>query len=118
MIEFFIKETNCLTDKLNMPLDNGIKYIVAVLRYNEFQTVGSCEGHLNWGLSYPWVDIDQSNLDINIKSKNDLLFCLNKSKTNENLFIENIGIFGAFRLRGHNLFDLNSMNNLADFLLK
>ena len=52
-----------LTDVLGMPVDQGIREIVAALRLAGFSTTGSCEGHLNRALQYPWVDICASEPD-------------------------------------------------------
>jgi hypothetical protein len=52
-----LEQTRQLTDALGMPVDPGIEHVVTVLRLMGFQTSMSCEGHLNWGLVSPWVDI-------------------------------------------------------------
>lgn len=44
-------------DGLGKPLDKGIVHAVAILQLAGFDTVGSCEGHADWGLPWPWVDI-------------------------------------------------------------
>jgi hypothetical protein len=44
-------------DKLGKPIDQGIMETVIVLNALEISTVASCEGHLDWGVSAPWVDI-------------------------------------------------------------
>lgn len=46
-----------IVDGLGKPIDAGIKPMVAVLNALEVPTSGSCEGHIERALSYPWVDI-------------------------------------------------------------
>lgn len=50
------EEIDAWADGLGYPLDEGIKETVIVLNLLGFTTNGSCEGHLNWGCAYPWVD--------------------------------------------------------------
>ena len=118
VIDSLLKETDNLIDKLCTPVDKNIKYIVASLRCRGFNTIGSCQGHLDYGLPYPWIDIDHHHFNLNFKNKNNLLVYLNKFKIDKNIFIENFGIFGAFRLRGCYLSDIELLNILADFLVK
>lgn len=47
-----------LADKLGMPIDENIKTLLIGLWVNNIETTGSCEGHLNWGEPFPWVDIE------------------------------------------------------------
>jgi hypothetical protein len=46
-----------LTDRTGKGLDAGIKESVAALMAHGFPTIQSCEGHLDWGLPYPWIEI-------------------------------------------------------------
>jgi hypothetical protein len=39
------------------PIDARIRNAVIALQAFEFQTTASCEGHLNWGEPYPWIDV-------------------------------------------------------------
>jgi hypothetical protein len=50
-------EVDQLVDKLGNPIDKNIKQVVVALRYSGFNTTASCEGHLDHGFPYPWVDI-------------------------------------------------------------
>lgn len=52
------QEIESITDGLSLPIDDLIKPIVIALRLWGLPTSGSCQGHANWGLSYPWIDID------------------------------------------------------------
>ena len=46
-----------VTDKLGKHMDKGILDTVVALNVLGFDTDQSCEGHLDHGLPYPWVDI-------------------------------------------------------------
>lgn len=46
-----------LVDRLGRPVDKGIKEAVTALRVLGFPTDGSCEGHLDHGTSFPWIDV-------------------------------------------------------------
>jgi hypothetical protein len=48
-----------ITDGLGKGVDPGIKETVVALMVYGFPTTGSCEGHLEWGLPYPWVEIGE-----------------------------------------------------------
>lgn len=47
-----------VTDKIGMPIDGGIFETVVALNVLDIPTSMSCEGHLDHGLPYPWVDIE------------------------------------------------------------
>lgn len=53
------QEIESITDGLGKPIDNNIKQAVIALRVYGFPTTGSCEGHLDWGLPYPWIDVNE-----------------------------------------------------------
>ncbi len=48
-------------DLRGKPIENDIKETVAGLQVHGFPTVGSCEGHADRGLPYPWVDVEEEN---------------------------------------------------------
>lgn len=52
----FALEVNGWGDGLGLPLDEGIKEVVIGLNLFQIITRQSCEGHLDWGRLYPWVD--------------------------------------------------------------
>jgi len=56
------KEVERIRDKMGMPIDPKIKELVIGLRRWRIETLGSCEGHLEEGLPYPWVDIDPKDI--------------------------------------------------------
>ncbi len=59
------------TDKLGMKIDEGIFNTVLALNALGIPTSGSCEGHLEHGEPYPWVDVSM-RLD-RTKETNDLI---------------------------------------------
>lgn len=46
-----------MKDKLGREIDEGIKETVVAFLAFDFNTFASCEGHLDHGLPYPWVEI-------------------------------------------------------------
>ncbi len=52
------KEVDNWTDRMNLKVDKNIKDTVIVLNLLNIPTVQSCEGHLKWGLPYPWIEIE------------------------------------------------------------
>lgn len=58
---FMAAQVDTWTDRLGMPIDPEIKETIIVLNLLGFTTQQSCEGHLDWGSSYPWVSfVDKS----------------------------------------------------------
>ncbi len=53
-----------VTDKLGEPIDKGIFDTVVALNILGFVTRQSCEGHLDHGLPYPWVDVTNKKDDL------------------------------------------------------
>jgi hypothetical protein len=47
-----------LVDRLGCPIDSGIREAVVALNLLDFPTSQSCEGHLDHGCSYPWIDFE------------------------------------------------------------
>jgi hypothetical protein len=54
-----VEKFSKVTDKLGKPIDQGIFETVICLNLLGVVTRQSCEGHLEWGLPYPWVDFDK-----------------------------------------------------------
>ncbi|MBI4709205.1 MAG: hypothetical protein HY764_03320 [Candidatus Portnoybacteria bacterium] len=52
------QEIEGIGDKRRKGIDEGIKFTVVSLRVNGFGTTASCEGHLDRGLPWPWVDVE------------------------------------------------------------
>lgn len=51
------QEVEKIIDKKGKPVDEEIKQTIVSLKANDFLPIGSCEGHLDRGEDYPWVDI-------------------------------------------------------------
>ena len=47
-------------DGLGMPIDSGIKETVIILNLLGVKTSSSCEGHIDRGLPYPWINLDNN----------------------------------------------------------
>ena len=47
-----------IVDKLNNPVDDGIKEGIIALSAFDINTVASCEGHLDGGVAGPWIDVE------------------------------------------------------------
>jgi len=62
--ESMIDEINSCTDALGLPIDQRIKETVIVINLLGFKTSQSCEGHLNWGCPFPWVEIAVMDEDL------------------------------------------------------
>src|SRR5579862_3856182 len=52
------REIDQLIDGLGLGIDEGIKETVVAFNMLGLNTSGSCEGHLDHGLTTPWVDIE------------------------------------------------------------
>src|SRR5712691_10998173 len=52
-----ISETAQLSDALGRRVDELIAPVVAALRAHGIPTTASCQGHLKWGLPFPWVEV-------------------------------------------------------------
>jgi hypothetical protein len=55
-----------VTDRLDMPIDSGILGTVVAFNACDIHTTGSCEGHLDWGAPYPWIDIGSRDARVNV----------------------------------------------------
>ena len=133
-------DVNKITDGLGMPIDEGIKETVVAFRVSGFPTTGSCEGHLNRGTSYPWVDIDVSELEnfkkinsakdkasvwrkVNMvlrKKMRGYLYDFYKNRASSSkleLKLVSIGIFGAFRIQSPSKL-LNNTKSSEELLLQ
>lgn len=53
-----------VTDKIGKPIDKGIFDAVVALNILGFDTYQSCEGHMDHGLPFPWIDITLPHLII------------------------------------------------------
>jgi hypothetical protein len=61
-----------ITDTLGHGIDKEIRETVAVLNAGGFPTLGSCEGHLDWGLAVPWVEIGYAEQPPRYENENQI----------------------------------------------
>lgn len=47
-----------VTDKLGKKIDTGIFETVVALNVLGVPTLQSCEGHMGWGVPYPWIALE------------------------------------------------------------
>jgi hypothetical protein len=47
-----------VTDKLGKKIDPGILETVVAFNMLGIATLQSCEGHIGWGVPYPWISIE------------------------------------------------------------
>lgn len=59
-----------LTDGLGRPVDSGIAealtHFVRFVQALGFETVQSCEGHIDWGHPFPWIDFRVPHEKVNL----------------------------------------------------
>src|ERR1039457_2831739 len=67
-LEEITKAVDEATDRLGLPIDPGIKKAVIVFNVVGLITEASCEGHMDGGLSWPWIDVG-----VNDREHNDYL---------------------------------------------
>jgi len=96
-----------VTDSLGKKIDKRIKYAVQVFNTLNFKTTASCQGHIKHGLPFPWIEFNlpQTYAKINYLQQDiikNLLIEYSKVKNND-LFVQNMGQYGGFRLITSNL---------------
>jgi len=64
------KQYRRVVDKLGKKIDEGIFDTVVALNMAGVTTRASCEGHLDWGVPHPWIDIEA---DVAVKYRLHLL---------------------------------------------
>jgi len=57
-----------INDGLGKGIDESIKQSVIAIKANGFGTTGSCEGHLDRALPYPWVDVESTLAESNLSN--------------------------------------------------
>lgn len=62
MYQDALKKLDSTVDGLGLGIDPGIKHAVAAFNARGFITTGSCEGHLDRGFPYPWIDFGESHI--------------------------------------------------------
>lgn len=125
-----------LADRLGHPIDLGIRHAVIAFNLQGLHTTASCEGHINWGLPYPWIDLEDPKEKIIVDS---LLKVFNTDRPfTKNMFLKTC-YFGyknpvpgpSYRVMHYScisddgvknqkllVFLRKEMNAFADFLLK
>jgi hypothetical protein len=83
-----------VTDKLGKRIDDGIFETVVALNVLGIGTTQSCEGHMDWGVPYPWINIEP-NLDM----KYQLHLLLAQFYATQKVNFETILIFHGYRLQ-------------------
>lgn len=78
-----------ITDSQGTQIDREILFAVEQFNFGGFITTASCAGHYDHGLPYPWIDFVAND-----KYRIEKLLSQFKYK----LIMENIGLFGDFRL--------------------
>lgn len=73
-----LKEVDSWVDGLGLGIDEGIKHAVVVFNLAGFPTYGSCEGHLDWGCHYPWIDFECNRFEF--ARLNKYLFDFNQNR--------------------------------------
>jgi hypothetical protein len=83
------REFKRTVDRLGKHIDAGILDTVVALNANGINTTASCEGHLDWGAPYPWVDVDSSDPRIaEIDQQIAILLSEGKKPETEQLYLE------------------------------
>ena len=72
--EDIVKNIDRVVDGLGMTIDSKIKRLVLVLNKLKFETSASCEGYLDTGRPYPWIEfnVKDKNLDKGIEVQKDI----------------------------------------------
>lgn len=70
-----VKQVETIVDGVGEPVDEGVKEPVVALKTHGFGTKSSCEGHLDWGYPYPWIEVGSqlSEADNRISSRFSVL---------------------------------------------
>jgi len=62
------RQVEDIKDSLGKGIDETIKQSVVSIKVNGFGTTGSCEGHLDRALPFPWVDVESSLAENNLSN--------------------------------------------------
>jgi len=90
-------------------LDKGIRKVVIAFNKLGLSTSGSCEGHLDWGLPYPWVEFNVASKNENKRCRLAVEQLLHRYPNNEYLYIWDMGIYSGFRIQA---VDASSLTHL------
>jgi hypothetical protein len=143
IIDEAIAETNAITDALGHPVDEHIKKLVTALHLHRIPTTSSCEGHLDHGEPYAWIDIgndsgvmpyanvvdDQVVMEVGTKLQtlaqqaDNLDFLLKPGSAFGDVTLINSGAAASLSLRGEQKQQAlqnfqTEMNRFADYLIE
>lgn len=91
-------DVELITDGLGKRIDQNIKQVVISFRMAGLSTSGSCQGHMNWGYPYPWVEFYVDSKKENKRCRLIVERLLNQY-SNSNLYIHDRGVNDAFRIQ-------------------
>ena len=106
------ENVNHWSDSIGYPIDQEVKETVIVLNLLKIITAASCEGHLDHGHAYPWIDLEIT--------PDDALAMLNESADIYALLNKEIAFLQEKNphLTYNQMFDLPEAENLRDLLAK
>lgn len=77
------QRVECVTDKLGKPIDAGIRETIVAFRLFGIHTTASCEGHTDWGVGAPWIDVHCADYDDLTARRQDLRVRPTRSRTEQ-----------------------------------
>jgi hypothetical protein len=83
-----------VVDGLGKEIDAGILETVVALNMHGIATRASCEGHLNWGVPHPWIEIEAE-----LAQKYQLHLYLVQFYEKRAINFETMLIFHGYRMR-------------------
>ena len=89
-----IEQFSRVTDAVGKPIDVGIFETVVALNMSGIVTRQSCEGHLDWGLPYPWIEIQPE-----LEQKYALHLLLSRFYQGRTIDFDRLLIFHGYRIR-------------------
>ena len=117
-----LQVANVTGDGLGLGIDQGIKKVVAALWYRGLETTGSCEGHLDWGLPFPWIELNTAFPKFNLSQRLKVEYYLKEFNKRKSLIrflfplkISYQGIDGGFRIQHYRRIQSNGIKSI--FLL-
>jgi hypothetical protein len=76
------RKANKVTDANGCEIDSEIKELVVLLNCMGIKTVSSCQGHLEYGYRYHWIDFE-FNVKSNKKMNSLLRYCFKDARPYE-----------------------------------
>src|SRR3989344_656565 len=87
-----------ITDKLGEKIDEKIKEAVIALSILGLPTSASCEGHADWGISAPWLEIDELSDEFSRTARELLDEFYASRKVGDNIRLQIKKFAGRFRI--------------------